>query len=195
MLNELLVSAVRVKILQLFFAAGANEFYHVRDITRRVGTEINAVRRELLRLTRVGLLKKEPRGNRLYYRVREFSPYVNDIFNLVNKTTGLSQTLLEHLDRLGNVKLIFLSKAFLLGRDAKSGEVDLLLIGRPNQDLLSKLLSDQEKKLGREINYTLLTEDEFEFRKRRKDPFVINLLLQPRIVVFGDEDKYCPAKI
>ena len=195
MLSDILVSQVRVDILKLFFVAGAAEFYHVRDITRRVDTEINAVRRELLRLTRAGILKKEPRGNRVYYRVRELNPYISDLITLVNKDTGLGRNLIDDLDKIGNVKLIILSKPFLYGRATTPNDVDLLVVGKPNQERLGKLIKDEETRSKREINYTILPEDEFEFRKKRKDPFLLNILLQPRIVVFGDENKYCQVKL
>ena len=195
MLSDILVSQVRVDILKLFFVAGAAEFYHVRDITRRVGTEINAVRRELLRLTKAGILKKEPRGNRVYYRVRELNPYISDLITLVNKDTGLGRNLIDDLDKMGNVKLIILSKPFLYGRAATPNDIDLLVVGKLNQERLGKLIKDEEVRSKREINYTILPEDEFEFRKKRKDPFLLNILLQPRIVVFGDENKYCQVKL
>jgi len=195
MLNDLLVSEVRVKVLKLFFSAGAAEFYHVREITRRVGTEINAVRRELIRLTKAGVLKKEPRGNRLYYRIRDYSAYTGDLYGLINKEEGISGAILAELDRLGTPKIIILTKPFLWGRISSSSEVDLLLVGKINLEVLSNIIKDAEQKLGREINYTALTEDEFEFRKKRKDPFIVNILLEPRIVVFGDDQKYCQLKI
>lgn len=195
MLSDILVSEVRVNILKLFFVAGAGEFYHVRDITRRVNTEINAVRRELLRLTKAGILKKEPRGNRVYYRVRELNPYISDLITLVNKDTGLGRTLIDELDKLGNVKLIILSKPFLYGREASASEIDLLIVGKPSQEKLAKIIKEEETRTKKEINYTILSEDEFEFRKKRRDPFLLNILLQPRIVVFGDENKYCQVKL
>lgn len=189
MLSDLLVSEVRVKILKLFFDSGAPEFYHVREIARKVGTEINAVRRELSRLLGAGVLKKEPRGNRLYYRLREANPFFTDLYNWVNKETGLSQKILNNLDSLGNLKLALMMKPFLRGRHSDAHEVDLLLVGKVNLEKLSQLVKDEEQKLGREINYAVLTEEEFEFRKKRKDPFVINLLLSPPLLVYGDETK------
>lgn len=195
MLNDILVSQVRVSILKLFFTAGAAEFYHVRDITRRVDTEINAVRRELLRLTKAGILKKEPRGNRVYYRVRELNPYISDLATLVNKDTGLCRDLIDSLEKIGNVKLIILSKPFLYGRVSTVSDIDLLVVGKPSQEKLGKIIKDGEVRMKREVNYTILSEEEFEFRKKRKDHFLLNILLQPRIVVFGDENKYCQVKL
>lgn len=190
MLKDLLVSGVRVKILRLFFKKGAPEFLHIRDITRQVGTEINAVRRELLRLTRAGLLKREPRGNRVYFRLRREYIFFDDLLSQVAKETGLGGELRAESDRLGNLKLILMSKLFYGGRVSKSTEVDLLILGKVDLPALEKLIREEEKRIGHEINYTVLTEDEFEFRKKRKDPFIANILLEPRLVIFGNEEKY-----
>ena len=69
MLIDILISKVRVKILELFLG-NPGQSYHVREIVRRVGEEINAVRRELARLEMTGFLQSEWRANRRYYSVK-----------------------------------------------------------------------------------------------------------------------------
>jgi len=56
-LRDLFISKVRVKLLQIFFD-DPNELYYVRQLVRKAGEEINAVRRELNHLEQPGLLKK-----------------------------------------------------------------------------------------------------------------------------------------
>ena len=196
MLRDLLVSEVRVKILELFLRKGAPEFFHIREITRKVGTEINAVRRELQRLTKVGFLKREPRGNRVYFRVRREFNLFGDLLSLVAKETGLGKKLLDNIGTIGNIKLILISKLFYLGRISKPTEVDIFILGKV-EDLstLAKIVKEEEKELQQEINYTVLTDDEFEFRRRRKDTFITNILLEPRIVIYGNEEKYAKLAI
>jgi len=65
-LNDIITSRVRVKLLELFFS-DVNEIYHVRGIVREIKEEINAVRINLERLEKAGVLKKETRSNRVYY--------------------------------------------------------------------------------------------------------------------------------
>ena len=191
-----MVSEVRVKILELFLRKGAPEFFHIREITRKVGTEINAVRRELQRLTKVGFLKREPRGNRVYFRVRREFNLFGDLLSLVAKETGLGKKLLDNIGTIGNIKLILISKLFYLGRISKPTEVDIFILGKV-EDLstLAKIVKEEEKELQQEINYTVLTDDEFEFRRRRKDTFITNILLEPRIVIYGNEEKYAKLAI
>ena len=87
-LSDIITSKVRIKLLKLFFF-DITEKYHVRGVVREVKEEINAVRRELERLEKGGILRKEPRGNRLYYWPREDYAYFGVLVSLVAKFTGL----------------------------------------------------------------------------------------------------------
>lgn len=70
MLEDIIISRVRVKILTLFLTR-PNRIYHVREVVRQISEEINAVRRELAHLEKAGLVAKERRANRLYYTFRD----------------------------------------------------------------------------------------------------------------------------
>ena len=66
MFSDLITSKARVKLLNVFLTTPSSMF-HVRDLVRRTGDEINAVRRELFYLEKKGILSREPRANRVYY--------------------------------------------------------------------------------------------------------------------------------
>ena len=68
MLEQLFGSRTRVKILRLFFA-NPEEDYFVREITRRIGEQINSVRRELSNLEKIGILTSEEKSRKKYYSV------------------------------------------------------------------------------------------------------------------------------
>ena len=93
-LGDIITSKVRIKILELFLSDIA-EMYHVRGIVRKTNEEINAVRRELGRLEKAGVLKKEARGNRLYYFLRDSYPFYGDLLSMVAKTTGLGREIID----------------------------------------------------------------------------------------------------
>ena len=54
---------------------------------------------------------------------------------------------------------------------------------------LSIIVKKLEKILETEINYSSMTEEEYKYRKSRKDPFITSVLLQPRIMIIGNETK------
>ena len=68
MLKELLISEVRVNLIKFLIKNFENEF-HVRALVRELGVEINAVRRELEKLTNLNILIKNPWGNKIFYKI------------------------------------------------------------------------------------------------------------------------------
>lgn len=187
-LKDLFVSQVRVDILKLFLLHPGGS-YHVRGITRKVNTEINAVRRELENLVSSGLLKKTPQKNRLYYSVREDFPFFNEVLGMVVKEEGIGKALAKGRS-LGDVKLALFSIPYLRGRVAGPNEIDLLIVGRVSSRRIAKLVKLEEKRRGQEVNYTILSEGEYEALKKRRDPFLLSAIFQPKIILTPGAGEY-----
>ncbi len=95
MLKNLLISEVRVKILSaLLLDKGVT--YHVRGLVRKVGAEINAVRRELENLESIGLVFKRQSSNRLYYTINTDHLFFPDLLSLFSKEEGLGYELIQN---------------------------------------------------------------------------------------------------
>lgn len=189
LLEELIISRVRVKILTLFLS-GPTTMYHVRDIVRKVDEEINAVRRELAHLEKAGILTKEQRANRLFYSVRKDYPLYYELMGLIAKTTGLGWDIVKNKSKLGKIKFAMMSGRYMRALPHKGGtDVDLLIVGSVVLAELGQLVKGEEAKREHELNYTVMTEEEFTFRKRRRDPFVLDILSGSRIMLIGDEEE------
>lgn len=188
-LQDIITSEVRVKILKELFSETQKHLY-VRELTRRVGTEINAVRRELKRLTQAGIIKKEKRGNRLYYLVRKDYPLYYELVAMIAKEVGIGRALIDKANALGKLRLALLSTEFAEGRESEKNELDLLIVGNVNLQLLESLVKEAQAELKRDINYTVLGEEEFEYLKGRRDAFLLAFLIAPTIVLVGDTSKY-----
>jgi hypothetical protein len=187
-LGDIITSKVRIKVLELFFS-NLKELYHVRGIVREIGEEINAVRRELEKLEKDGILKKEPRGNRLYYYPREDHPFYGDLVSMVAKTTGLGRAIIDSKNKIGKLSSVMISGRFVRFKERKKeDEVDMLVIGDVVLPELASIIRVEESKRGVEINYTVMSREEFEFRKKRRDPFLQGILLGSRIMIIGDEE-------
>ena len=187
-LSDIITSKVRIKILELFFS-NLKEIYHVRGVVREIKEEINDVRRELTKLESDGILRKEPRGNRVYYSLRPDHTFYGDIISIVAKTTGLGKSLIEDKNKIGKVSFIMFSGKFVRRKDRKREEdVDILVVGDVVLPELASLIRVEESKLGREINYTAMSRDELEFRKKRRDPFLLGILAGGRVMIIGDEE-------
>ncbi|OGM57801.1 hypothetical protein A3E46_01835 [Candidatus Woesebacteria bacterium RIFCSPHIGHO2_12_FULL_46_16] len=188
-LTDIITSKVRIKILELFYS-NLGEMYHVRGIVREITEEINAVRRELEKLESVGILKKEPRGNRVYYWLRADYPLFGDLLSLVSKTTGLGRSIIDGRNKIGKISFIMFSGRFARSKARKREEdVDILVVGEVVLPELATLIRQEESKRGKEINYTVMSKEEFEFRKKRRDPFLLGILTGSRTMIIGDEEE------
>lgn len=186
MFSDLITSKTRVKVLKLFLAH-AHEMFHVREIVRRVDEEINAVRRELLYLEKKKVLKKEPRANRVYYMIDPNYTFYNEMIEINAKLEGLGGDLIKNKVKLGKIKFAMLSGKYVLGIRDNPEEIDLLVVGTVVLPELSLVIKKAEGENEIEINYTVMSEEEFVFRKKRRDPFISSIIHGPRLMLIGDE--------
>jgi len=91
--------------------------------------------------------------------------------------------LLHHEEKLPSLFLLLPHK-----EKKKDDEVDLLVVGDIVLPELATLIRVEESKRNYEINYTVMSKDEFDFRKKRRDPFLLSILAKSRIMVIGDEE-------
>lgn len=185
-LTDFMVSRVRAKLIKIFLSR-PTEMYYVRELTRATKEEINAVRRELARMEEKGMVKNEKRGNRLYYQFRETYPFYGALLEIVAKTTSLGRNMINNRSKLGFIKFAFLSGKFVRGLKREPNAVDLVVIGKVISPQLALIVKEHEEATGVEVNYSSMTEEEFGYRLSRKDPFITGLLIEPRVMIIGDD--------
>jgi len=188
MIEHLFISKVRIKLLKLFFLDTSKEV-HIRGIVRLIDEEINAVRRELKNLEEAGILENEKRGNRMYYRLDPKCPLFYELQGLVHKEFGLGGTILDNLDRIGTIQYAILTTAFLENHHPSQYDIDVLIVGDINMKGVSSIIKDAEKLVKREIRYSVMDEEELDFRKKKRDTFITNILEKHKIMLVGDENK------
>ena len=186
-MSDLITSKTRVKLLNVFLTQ-PQEMYHVRECVRRAGEEINAVRRELILLEKKGVLKREQRANRVYYTLNKEYPFYFDLLKIGAKTIGLGAAILENRVKLGKIKFALFSGKFTRRIKDSPEDVDLMVVGTIVLPELAVLVRNEEMRLGTEINYTAMSEEEFKFRKQRNDPFLVTILGGSRVMLIGDEE-------
>lgn len=188
MLKDLFISKTRVKLLEVLLNQ-PNKIYYVRELVRKVGEQINAVRAELARMEKVGMVFSEPRANRKYYGVKKDYLYFDELLRLVAKSSGLGNDLIKEKMKLGKVKYAVFSGKFIRKMETTQNDVDLLIVGNVIIPQLSAMVKKTEEEVGREINYTVMSEEEFQFRKQRGDPFISDILKRSRVMIIGDEEE------
>lgn len=188
MLEHIIPSKARRKILELFFHHPL-EPYYLRRIVRETDEEVNAVKRELDILADAKLVTRERRLNKIFYTLNKNFRFYDEFLRIFSKTSLLVDQIFHNLPKLGKVKYIALSMKFAKKIDIKEDEVYLMLVGTIVVPEVTTIVGEAEKIFGREINYTVMTEDEFNFRKKNNDPFIWRFLKQPKIMLVGTEEE------
>ena len=186
LLADIITSKARIKILTLFFTHPAQMFF-VRQITREINEEINAVRRELNRLSQAKILHSQQRANRLFYFLNPNHPLYPQLQAIIAKTTGLGLSIYRHRKRLGQIKYAFISRRLLDHQPYTDKLVDVGFIGQLILPEVSALITKYESLFNREINYTILTPKELRLLTQKRDPFTLRLLIEPKVMIIGNK--------
>jgi hypothetical protein len=196
MVEQLFGSKTRVKLLSLFFNNPGRPFY-VREITRKIDEQINSVRRELANLLSIGLVSSDGSNNRLYYEVNpkyEYYEQLRSIFTAIPmkstdpvvKETREEDKIVKRLRSTGSITFAFLTGTFT--RDQRTN-VDIFVVGDINKARLAKVVADMEKEMGRELNYSALSPDEYQYRLSLNDRFITSVLEAKKIVIIDGQEK------
>ncbi len=179
MIDALFGSKTRVKLLHLFLNNPGKAFY-VREITRLIDEQINSVRRELSNMLDVGIITSDSADNKLYYEVNqryEFYVPFRAIFadERIESTSGVKhdQRWQELIKELVGARIAVTSGVLVKG---STSDVDLLLVGDIPVAKLSGVIKQIEKSEGRELNYTVLSYDEFYYRLSVRDKFITEII-------------------
>ncbi len=196
MVEQLFGSKTRVKLLSLFFNNPGRPFY-VREITRKIDEQINSVRRELANLLSIGLVSSDGSNNRLYYEVNpkyEHYESLRSIFTAIPmksadpvvKETREEDKIVKRLRSTGAVTFAFLTGSFTL--DSRTN-IDIFVVGDINKPRLAKVVADMEREMGRELNYSVVTPEEYQYRLSLNDRFITGVLEAKKIVVIDGQEK------
>ncbi len=179
-------SEVRRKLLTYFYTNRSARMY-VRQLARALDVDSTNLSRELSRLEREGFLRSELEGRQRYYSINQQYPWMKAVFSLLQGTVGIVPTLASALHRVHGI-----DKAWLYGSLAKNeadaaSDIDLLIVGEPDAGDLAAEMSRLEKRLNREVNYTVLKPQELKRKLRVHDAFLTDVWQGERIELIGNE--------
>ncbi len=181
MLEQLFGSRTRTKILRLFFTKSNGRFF-VREITRFINERINSVRVELDNLQKIGLIKSELVDNKKYYFLNPKFILINELKELIIKSRFLiEKSYIDKFKKLTGIKYLALTGYFIDSKDETL--TDVLIVGSISKEKIEKIISDMSDEFMIELNYTIMTKSEFEYRKNMTDKFLYNILKNKKIVV------------
>ena len=156
MLNSIITSKTRVKLLLKFFL-NSNTKSYLRNLEQEFGESSNAIRVELNRLESADLLHSEVTGNRKYFRANTNHPLYKDINNIVKNFVGIDKLIDRVINLIGNLETAYITGDLAKGIDSQI--IDLVLVGKNLEtSYIEQLVSKAENMLERKIRYLILTE-------------------------------------
>jgi hypothetical protein len=160
MINTLITSQTRIKLLKKFFLNHSTKA-HLRGLETEFGESSNSIRIELNRFEGAGLLTSLRDGNKKIYQANAEHPLYKDIHSIILKETGIDRVIEKVIHRLGNLLSVYLVGDFAHGKDSQ--EIELILVGvEIDREYLARKVVQAEELVGRKVSYTVLNPDEAE---------------------------------
>jgi predicted nucleotidyltransferase len=181
-----LFPATRKKLLAVLYGRAGEEFY-LRELVRVAGKGHGVVQRELLNLVEGGLVVREERKGRTYFRANQHCPIFEELKRIIVKTAGLVDVIYDALESMEGVEIAFIYGSISRGEEGPDSDVDVALIGNLSFKNVVSALAPAQEILGREVNPTVFRAAEFSKKAKEKNHFVRSLLDGEKIFVIGSE--------
>ena len=154
MLDTLITSKTRIRILVKFFINSANHGY-LRGLAEEMNESTNSIRKELNNLEEAGYLQKKAIKNRISYKANTSHPLFKTLKKIIFQHIGLDSIVEMVLDRMGSVKKVIVIGDYANGID--SGTIEVIVIGDDlNTEYIDQLSVKIEKEIKRKVKFFIL---------------------------------------
>tara|TARA_B100000945_G_C20265680_1_gene541461 strand:- start:319 stop:831 length:513 start_codon:yes stop_codon:yes gene_type:complete len=153
MLNSLITSKTRLRMLIKFFVSAANNGY-LNGLANEFNESTNSIRKELNNLSGAGYLLKSKENNRIIYNANTSHPMFEVLQKIVRQHLGLEDIVETVIERIGDVDQIALTGEYAKGID--SGIIEIIINGsKVNNDYLEIINPKIKEKIGRDVSFLL----------------------------------------
>jgi predicted nucleotidyltransferase len=180
-MSLLLNRKLRKKLLSYSFTHPGEDYY-VRELSGLIEEDPGNLSRELRVLEEEGLYTSVTRGRIKLYSLNKKYPLFRELKKIIFKTEGVEGALKEIVRRFRGISLSFIYGSYARDREKKTSDIDLIAVGKFPRNKFTRDMRNLEFKLGREINFTIYTREEFE-KERKKEGGFLNLILKGRVVI------------
>ncbi len=178
MLEPILASGAQSAVLA-FLAAAPERSFSATELQGRLRLKPQATSLALGRLGKLGLVTSFRKGSQKYYLLNTKHPRLPQIRAALPKRK-YEDELFRAIRKLGEIRAAFLSGIFT---GQPQLPVDILLVGKVNLKKLDLFLVACEKMMGQEINYSIMTAEEFRIRSNTFDRFIKDIFDYRHLVV------------
>ena len=180
------------KALLTHYLANRTASHYVRELAVLLGVDSTNLSRELHRLEQEGLFRSEQRGNQKYYSINREYPFLKEVFSILRWTIGVAPALSESLRKIPGIQSAYLYGSFAKGEEDAASDIDILIVGKPKATELAKVAARLEKLLSRELNYTVITDEELKRKLASHDPFLSDIWKGKRVELIAPSSQRNP---
>jgi len=185
MIKKLFGSETRIVLLREFLLHPESEFY-LRQFCTLLGLLPRSVSLELANLEGIGLIIRRPAGKSIFYHANRDHVLFDDLQRIIIKTVGLADVVRKALEPFkADIASAFIYGSFANGGFTAESDVDLMIVGKVSSLLISGAMGVAGQQLGREINFSIFTEEEFIRRLKENDHFMKNVADKSKLFLVG----------
>jgi len=192
---DTLFSKVQQRVLSLLFGQPDQSFY-TNEIIRLTHSGTGAIQRELARLVASSLVTVKQSANQKLYQANQNAHIFPELRSIVLKTFGLADALKESLEPLASrIHVAFIYGSVAKNEDKANSDIDVMIIGEEiSYTDLYPLLESVQLKLGRVINPTCYSMEEWIRKHKEGNNFINQVTKQPKIFFIGSEHGLIPSR-
>lgn len=180
-------SPIRQKVLTYFFTNPHQEL-HLREIARILEIDPGNLSKEMEKIEAEKIFKTIKKGNLKIYSLNLKYPLYKEIKKIIDKTIGIEKKLQEVLRKTTKIDVAFIYGSFAKEKEDRFSDIDLMIIGNPNEDILISGTSSIETNLKREINYNIFSSQEFRKGLEKKEVFLEEIIKNPKKFIIGTQN-------
>lgn len=186
---DALFPTTRQRVLGLLFGQPDRQFGIV-ELIELAGVGRGAVQREVEQLVEHGLVSVVRDRSLKRYQANRSASIFEELRSIVEKTTGVAGALRDALAPIaGQIELAILYGSVATARDRATSDIDVLVVSDTlTLEAVFEALQVGERRLGRSVNPTLYTSEEWRKRRKSKNAFVTKLMAGPFVTLVGSED-------
>ncbi len=186
MLKDIINSKTDSSILSFFLTAPQRSF-SVNELSRRLHIPHLKTARSLNKIATAGALRSFSKKGKKYYLINPKYKLLPEMKTFWLKAgPAYRDELFSAIRALGEIKAAFLSGIFC---GFPNLPVDILLVGRVNLNKLADFLKSAEKMMGQEINYSVMSVEEFVQRRDTFDKFIKDIFDYRHLTVVDELKK------
>jgi predicted nucleotidyltransferase len=173
------------------FLLHPDKWWYLTDLAGHLRVSPSSLQRELVSLVESDVLLSRKDGNRVYYQVNKDCPLIGELQAIFVKTIGIADVVRASLKKFDErIEIAFIYGSVARTEELSTSDVDLMIIGDVGLADITPGLRRAERTLGREVNPTVYSANEFARKRKEGDSFIDTVISDSKIFLKGNADEF-----